>query len=490
MAEATLKPGAVPGRLARARRRASTTPGQLRLRSIVIASVAVVLTVIGISSLVVAWVSATNIQQRTVPAIMSMQRLHAWLSDADRSAANAYLAGGSEVTLSQQTYEADIAAASRELQTASEHDPSGDVASGRLQAVAVAVDQYAALVQTASVDDRQGLTGPGTVYLHAGSNLMHRPTTGILDQVEALRQIYVADLDRANLTLRATAFSAAAYALVAVVLLGSLVRTQRFLRARFRRRRNNRMVTATLLVLVVAVASGAGAVEAAQSIRTAQSQSYARLLNMWNLRALVYDVNGDESLSLIAHGGNPAPFDDDFKAKTHQLVDRPLSALLVFEAQHGQVDFSGLLADELRGADSDQERTAAVKALFAYQRFLDVDTVVRSTAAAANKFLADGNQTLADSNQKAAVTLTLGTGSAQLGFAFNELDWDLGVVINLLQQQFDRSMTTGELFLAGTAALEVLILAVAALAFWAVQPRIDEYTASARRRRSVSGLAS
>jgi hypothetical protein len=142
--------------------------------------------VIGVTAVVMADVTAIGIQQRTVPAIIGMQRINAWLSDADRSAANAYLAGGIQVTLSQQQYEADIAAASRELQKASEHDPSGDVASQRLQAIAVAVDQYAGLVQTASVEYRLGFS-VGTVYLRAGSALMHRPNDGILAQVTASR---------------------------------------------------------------------------------------------------------------------------------------------------------------------------------------------------------------------------------------------------------------------------------------------------------------
>ncbi len=219
MADATLKRGAVRRTVEGAHRRATTTPGQLRVLSVVIATVTVVLAVTGLTALGVAEVNVTGIQQRTVPAIVGMQRIHAWLSDADRSAANAYLAGGSEVTLSQQQYEADIAAASRELQKASEHNPGGGDTSQRLQSIAVAVDQYAALIQTASVDDRLKLP-VGSVYLHSGSNLMHRDGDGILAQVDALRGFYVADLDHANLTLRITAIVAALYAIVVIVLLG------------------------------------------------------------------------------------------------------------------------------------------------------------------------------------------------------------------------------------------------------------------------------
>src|SRR5262245_13104537 len=121
MADAMLKQDSARQRVVGSRRRARTTPGQLRLFSVIIAVMAIVLAVVGVTALVVADVTAIGIQQRLVPAIIGMERINAWLSDADRSAANAYLAGGSEVTLSQQQYEADIVAASGELQKASEH---------------------------------------------------------------------------------------------------------------------------------------------------------------------------------------------------------------------------------------------------------------------------------------------------------------------------------------------------------------------------------
>ncbi len=465
MADATLKRVPVGRRVESARRRATTTPGQLRVLSLVIAVVTVALAVTGVTALVVADLNVSAMQQRTVPAIVGMQRIHAWLSDADRSAANAYLAGGSEVTLSQQQYEADIAAASRELQKASEHNPGIGDTSQRLQAVAVAVDQYAALIQTASVDDRLKMP-VGTVYLHSGSNLMHRPVDGILAQVDALRASYQAELDRGNLTLRLTAIAGLVYAIVLVGLLGVLVHTQRFLRVRFRRRRNNRLLAATLLVVIVAAGNGLGAVQAARSVRAAQDESYARLLNLWTIRALVYDANGNESLSLISHG-NAGTFDQAFQEETKRLVDRPLNTLVVFQADRGDVGFNGLMADELRSAGSAAERSAAAKALHAYQRFLDTDSVVRSSANAGQL--------------GAASTLALGTGSAQLVFAFNELDWDLGVAIKMLQDQFDSSMQAAQWYLVAMAGLDILVVAVAALGFWAVQPRIDEYTIGTRR---------
>jgi hypothetical protein len=447
--------------VAGARRRAATTPGRLRVLSLLVAASATALAGIGAGALIVAEVTVTGIQDRTVPSIMGMQRIHAWLAEADRSAANAYLAGGSEVTLSEFQYQADIAAASRELQRASEHNPGGGDTSQRLQAIVTAVDQYESLIQTASVDDRLGLP-VGTVYLSAGTSLMHRPGTGILAQVDALRGIYQDGLDRANRTLRLMTLLVAAYAVVATLVLALLLRTQRFLRRRFRRRHNRRLQAATLLLLLVSAASGFGAVEASRSIRAAEDQSYARLLNLWNARALVYDANGDESLSLIARdAANRATADEAFANATRALVDRPLTDELVEGARAGRVGFNGLLADELRAAGSPAERSAAMRVLELYRTFLAVDAQVRA------------HQLRGDI--QAAAQLTLGTDKGQLTFAFADVDWYLGEVIDMLQAEFDRTMDTAELVIVATTGAELLTLLIAALTFWGVQPRIDEY---------------
>jgi hypothetical protein len=67
--------------------------------------------------------------------------------------------------------------------------------------------------------------------------------------------------------------------------------------------------------------------------------------------------------------------------------------------------------------------------------------------------------------------------------AFSELDWYLGASIEILQRQFDATMGSAEMTLGVTAAFELLALAIAALTFRGLQPRIDEYTVGAERPR-------
>jgi hypothetical protein len=497
--------------------------------SVVIAVVAIVLMLIGSGALFTALNTVNGIQERTVPDVVGMQHVHAWLSDADRSAASAYLAGDSASGVSQLQfdtesaatnldllgrinpddpqfrYAADVAAASRELQRVTDEPGVSADATQRLAAIAQSIGYYTSLVTTAGGLEPTDLAG-GTVYLQAATNLMHGQG-GILDQVDALRNLYVGDLNGANVTLEISAGMLLLYAAVALVLLWLLLKTQRYVTSKFRRRRNGRLVAATLLLLVVSGGGALGTYAAAQSIRTAENESYIRLLNLWNARSIVYDANTNESLSLIAVGKGQQ-FDQAFRSDTIQLVDRPLTTHMVQDAQNGQLDFNGLLADELRTADNGGERTAALQALGAYQRYMEEDASVRSQADAALRAQAARSQpqrnakptatpsptpspgatsstTTAPSGQQAAAPPPAPPAASanvrptvtdeSLVAAVDELDWYLGASMQVLERQFDTTMTEAEITLALTAGLEILAVAIVALTFWGLQPRIDEY---------------
>ena len=469
---------------ARSGRWFATTPGRLRLQSLLVAAATLALLATGCGALVTALETETSVHRQTVAAIVGVQRLHAWLAAADRSAANSYLSGGAELTLPQQQYEADIAAASRELEQAAERRPA-DAAGARLQAISQALGEYSRLVDTAMVQHRQG-NADGLAALRAASDQMHRPGDGILAQVEAVEAEYTEVLRRADLTLAVAAVLLGAFAASGVTAAVLLVWTQRFVRRRFRRRRNKRLLAATLAAVVVVTGTGVGVTGARQAIARSQGQ-YARLLTLWHARSLAYDANGATSLLLIAGGQAGERPEGAIPAGTGQLVDRPLTDDLLRDAERGRVRFQGLLADELRAAGSRPERDAALRVLRAYRQFLDIDAAVRDQAAAGH--------------QAAAVTLTLGTyGTAlglafksmnwgprlgaqrdwsegELGFAFEEFDWDLAQLTQMLQAQFDATMEGVERTLAATIGLQALSLAIAALTFAGLRPRIAEYTA-------------
>jgi hypothetical protein len=461
-----------------------TTPGRLRLQSLLVAGAALALLTTGSGAIVSVLVTETNIHQRTVREIVGVQRLHAWLAAADRSAANSYLSGGAELTLPQQQYEADVAAASRELEQAAGYQPADDPVGRQLAAISQSFGEYTRLVDTAMIQHRLG-NADGMAALRSASDLMHNGNDGILAQVEAVERLCARELNQANLILAIASGVLGVFALSAFVALGLLVWTQRFVRRRFRRRRNARLLAATLSVLVVSAGTGLGVSGARESILQSQAE-YARLLNLWHARSLAYDANGDTSLFLIAGAPGGATSDTAFQADTSKLVDRPLTDALLSAARRGDVRFAGLLAEELQAAVTPAERDKALTVIQAYRQYIDIDASVHSQAASGH--------------QAAAVTLTLGTygtplglafksldwgprlgaqrdwSEGELGFAFEEFDWDLAQLTQLLQNQFDDTMTGVEQLLAETLGLQVLSLAIAGLTFAGVGPRIAEYS--------------
>jgi hypothetical protein len=479
-------------RVEHARKEAATTPGRLRVFAISISVAAVALMAIGTGALLAAWLNATAMQLQIAPAMVGMQHLHAWLSDADRSVGSGYLAGGAGSDFSQlqysadiaasnfdplgrlnpddpqQRYAADIVAASRQLERATQQGVGGDQAVQKLQEIAVQVGNYAQQVQAANATDIDPATR--TFRLQSASNLMHGQL-GILAQVDSVGDIYAKDMDRDNLALQVIGGVVILYAIVALVLLVLLFRTQRFVRARFRRRRNHRLLAATLLLVVVAGGTGLAAARAAQSIYGAHSVALMRLQNLWTARSLVYDANGNAYLSLIAPG-SAGKSDQAFRTETAQLVDRPLTDQLLRDAAQGQVGFNGMLADELRMAGSDSERQSALNLLTAFQKYVQADAAVRDQAS--------------HGNPRRAAAIALGADQGQLMSAFSQLDWHFGVSIQAQQQQFDSAMSTASVTLEVAGAIAVFAIAVALLAYWGLSPRMSEYTAGATSSVSAS----
>jgi hypothetical protein len=421
--------------------------------------------VIGCGTLVVAQRAVSAMHQSTVPAIIGAQRIHATLADADRAEANAFLSGAIVAAGPHQQYETAIANAMRELEQAAEQ-AGGDSAVGRqIQLISVEITQYTSLVDTARANNAQGFP-VGAAYLRQASDLMHRPGDGILARVDQLSDLYTQDLNAENTTLLVTVGLLAVYAVAVVVLLRLLLHSQRYLRERFRRRRNNRLLGATALLLLLASSVGAEGLFTGQMVFIAEGQDYGRLLNMWHVRSLIYDANGNESLSLVARGNGDA-FDNKFQSETLLLANqngRPVAVTddLVNQAARGDVRFSGLLADELNASSGD-ERQAAMDVLRAYRVFVGVDATVRARSQ--------------QGDHDSAARLALGSQDGQLANAFGKMDSALGRAIGTIQGRFDLTIALAEYSLVGTAVLQILTLYIALLAFRGLKPRIDEYRA-------------
>jgi hypothetical protein len=264
----------------RVRKVLSTTPGQLRLRSSLVVAGAAALSLVGFVGVVGANGTVDRIGHQTAPAIIDAQRIHATLADADRAAADAFLAGSTGSTAQQHRYEADIATSSHQLEQAAEHNAGGRQATQDLQAVIAMVTEYRGLVETARADNRQDIP-LGAAYLRRASALMHRPSDGILARIDSLGALSGRDLSEEDISLWSAATALAVFVLLAIAVFGLLVSLQAFIRRRFRRRWNRRLLTATALL---ALASGwllAQSVISYRSLATAEQQAFPRIHALW-----------------------------------------------------------------------------------------------------------------------------------------------------------------------------------------------------------------
>src|SRR6478752_2002105 len=225
---------------------------------------------------------ANNVVGTSEPLSLDGQQIYRALSDADATAASAFLSGGLEPLAARHRYQADIAQAAAHLESATAaagHSP----AARDLAKLSAGLPVYTGEVETARADNRLGLP-LGAAYLREASALI---------------------------------------LLVAGVLLGYvLYRAQRWLFQRTQRRLNPGLVVASvaavvsLLWLAIAFAVARGDLLEARNHGSAPVSALAQA----DIAAL--QARADESLTLIDAGGDDS-FEADFKTVEHRLGPGP-----------------------------------------------------------------------------------------------------------------------------------------------------------------------
>jgi hypothetical protein len=377
--------------------------------------------------------STASVRSSSGPLTVQAEILYRSMSDADATAASAFLSAGAEPPALRARYLDDINAAAAALVNLS----AGDIANRDvLQRLSIGLPQYAGLVETARADNHLGLP-VGAAYLREASALM-RSTL-----LRAASSLY--DAQTAQLTDErgdAASFPWLAIPLGLITIIG-LLRAQRALTRRTRRVVNPGVLSATLAVfialawLTISWTAEQGHLHTSNTNGSQQVEAFAQA------RIEALRGRADESLTLVARGSGGA-FETDFAATMKQMT-----------ADGGPLV---LAAD---GGDATQHAAAAAAATDV-KAWRTVHTSIRK---------ADD-----DGHYDDAVALATGSGSAAAPARFAKVDADLGRGIDSANAVFSREAGLAADAQSGTG-IAVGVLIVLALIGLSVgyQRRIAEY---------------
>lgn len=382
----------------------STTPGRLRLLLAVLVLLSLAWGALAAFTVNQYSSAASSVVAVREPGSLDAQQIYRHLSDADNTAATAFLAGGLEPPAARQRYLADIAAAGTEIENATAQGGAAlGGASKDLATLSTDLPVYAGEVETARADNRLGFP-LGAAYLREASGLM-RATL-----LPAANDMYAAE----NASLDATSAQATGLPLViAAIAVGLGIVIVLYRVSRWLGRRTHRVLNPGLLLaaavavislawLAVAYAGARGDLLAAQSRGSAPVQALARA----NIAAL--QAHADESLTLIDNGG-----DDVYQAAylRQQRALGPGSGTLLTLAQTAAA-----------GSQASGGATAAVgdaRSWFAAHARLRALDDNASHAAAVRSALGTGPDDAGAAFAKLSADLAAGTAAGQAAFAAN-----------------------------------------------------------------------
>jgi hypothetical protein len=267
-----------------------------------------------------------TIGAEAAPQAATASDIYFALSDLDAQAATLLMLGDARslslnrlsalATFQQRTAEVDtdLAQANRGATDAAQRALLGRIAdelSLYRQWVWRAIDAQQGSIGTAPVD---AVPPPGaSLGLYAEATTVLR--TGLLPDVEALRQTNEDRLDAAYASLKTTAIvSIVGVLALGVLLVVALVRFQFRLSRWFRRTVNPALLVATVAVATLVATASVAFLDGSVRMHDAQRDQFAPYLSLTRLQAVSYDAVGDASRYLIA--SDPKQVNTAMRAKT------------------------------------------------------------------------------------------------------------------------------------------------------------------------------
>jgi hypothetical protein len=422
-----------------ARRSATSSPGRLFVIGVALVVLALLTGVAGALAVQQKQDTIANLIEHREPVAAASQQIYRSLSDADATAASAFLSGGTPPAALRERYELDIAQAGANLAKAAADVAGVPEAQSQVAQLAQQLPVYTGLVETARAFNRQGFPA-GAAYLREASGLMRAKL------LPAAQELYSIDFRRlADEQTQARQFPWISTALV-LVLLAALVGTQLYLTRRTNRLLNVGLVVATGSV-VVGLAWGSVAL-VLESARVADGHDTGtRQVELAvQARIVALTMRANETLTLVARGDGAA-YEEDWAVLAPEIAG----------------DGGGNLLARARSLAGDPETAAVLDAARRNaEDWLELHGQVREL---------DDN-----GSYQEAIELAVGDGPDGAAAAFTELDANLLRAINNGRTQFVEETAGARGALAGLVpGIAVLSLLAAAGVTMGIRERLREY---------------
>ncbi|GAA3552429.1 hypothetical protein GCM10022222_40070 [Amycolatopsis ultiminotia] len=431
----------LPGQAVRAVvRSAATTPGRLSVIAVALVLLSLVAGLVGTLSVQGKDNTVEGLMDHREPMASAAQQVFRSLSDADATAASAFLSVGSEPPALRKKYEQDIAEAGSALAKAGSDVTDVGDAARQVDILNQKVPVYTGIVETARANNRQGFPS-GASYLREASQLMR---STILPAAQALYDAHTKKLfdeqdDSAGVPWAAVA--------LIVVLIAALVATQIYLT-----RRTNRVVNIGLLVatgcIVLSLLWGAVALVVQGSfVATGRTDGTSQVDVLVRARIFALQARADETLTLVARGDG-ATYEQQFIKLAEHLV-----------GADGKGGLLGQARDLAAGTSGEQKIEAAEQAAREW-----------SLAHLQVRRLDDGGQ------YQEAVDFATSVSPNSAAAAFSRLDTNLQAAIDVCRQEFLDDTNAGDRALTALApGVGVLALLAAGGVTVGVRERLREY---------------
>ncbi|MGH3858409.1 hypothetical protein [Actinokineospora sp.] len=277
---------------------ATTTPGRLSLIAVGLLLLTVVTGLFAAVTLQTKQSTLDELTDHREPLAAAAQQIYRSLSDADATAASAFLSGGVEPAALRSRYEFDIAQAGAALGKASSDVAGDSLAEQQVNTLSQQLPVYTGLIETARTNNRQGFPA-GAAYLREASGLMRSKI------LPAAEQLYAIDYDRLKAG-QAEARSFPWFTLVLTVgLLAALVMTQRYLTRKTNRLVNVGLFGATLAVALALVWGSAALIIGATQVADGERNGSQQVDVLVQARINSLKCRADETLTLVARGDGP-----------------------------------------------------------------------------------------------------------------------------------------------------------------------------------------